>query len=59
MKKYLMAIGAALIAIGFALRALQSRIDALRGLGARAKETEIYSELDKPAVAPFKGGGKK
>lgn len=58
MKKILLAIGAAMIALGVALRALQSRIDALRGLGARAKETDVYKELDKPVDASFRGGKK-
>lgn len=55
MKNFLMAIGAAMIALGAALRALQSRIDALRGLGARATETDVYKELDKPVDAAFRG----
>lgn len=58
MKKFLMAIGAAMIALGAALRALQSRIDALRRLGARATETDAYKELNKPVDASFRGGKK-
>lgn len=52
-KKFLMAIGAAMIALGAALQALQAGIDRLRGAGAGVKETDAYRELDKPF------GGKK
>ncbi|MHB8938542.1 MAG: hypothetical protein ACYC39_09515 [Thiobacillus sp.] len=53
--KFLWVIGAGLIAVGAALTALQVRIDALRGIGARVKETGAYKELNKPIDATFRG----
>lgn len=52
--KFLWVIGAAMIALGAALRALQTRIDALRGIGARVKETGAYKDLNKPIDATFR-----